>query len=434
MSSEPILGRTLAGRFRVVGFIGEGAMASVYRGVQEAEPHDVALKIMHPHLVSDATFVGRFRREARAASRIEHPNTVKIVDTGVDGKLLYIAMELLAGQDLFETMVLERRLAEARAARIVIQVADALVAAHERGVVHRDLKPENIMLLRDENDLSREDVKVLDFGIAKILEIETNSTDGPPSQLSALTGVGTVVGTPAYMSPEQCRGEVVDTRSDIYACGILLYHLVCGRLPFSSQNAMEVAVMHVRNAPTPPEQVVPGVNRQLSAIILKALGKWPAQRQQTAAELRDALREVLPALSPRPLDLAPPPETTEVLPPGPADADRAAADLPIPAAAPLVSKDAATVPPTPGKDSEMAITLDAGVPIVKPPAASEPDHDGPPEKAKPVANPASAALRVRAAAPASQRNGGGIASWLIVPLALLLGIAMGAAAFFLSRR
>src|SRR5579871_2520967 len=143
MSSEPILGRTLAGRFRVVGFIGEGAMASVYRGIQEAEPHDVALKIMHPHLISDATFVGRFRREAKAAARIVHPNTVRIVDCGVDGKLLYIAMELLSGQDLFETLVLDRRLAEARAVRIVVQVTEALVAAHEKGVVHRDLKPEN---------------------------------------------------------------------------------------------------------------------------------------------------------------------------------------------------------------------------------------------------------------------------------------------------
>src|SRR5262249_5265763 len=249
MANETILGRTLAGKCRVVGFIGEGAMASVYRGVQEAEPHDVALKIMHPHLINDATFVGRFRREAKAAARIVHPNTVRIVDTGVDGKLLYIAMELLSGQDLFETLVLERRLSPARAVRILVQVADALAAAHDKGVVHRDLKPENIMLLRDEDDPAREHVKVLDFGIAKILESETPSVDGPGSIHSALTGVGTVVGTPAYMSPEQCRGEPVDTRSDVYACGILLYQLVTGKLPFSSDNAMDLAVMHVRTPP-----------------------------------------------------------------------------------------------------------------------------------------------------------------------------------------
>ncbi len=302
MSTGGILGRTLAGRFRVTGFIGEGAMASVYRAVQEGEPHDVALKIMHPHLVSDPTFVGRFRREAKAASRIVHPNVVKIIDTGVDGSLLYIAMELLGGQDLFETLVLERRLAEARAARILVEVTDALVAAHERGVVHRDLKPENIMLLRDPEDPAREEVRVLDFGIAKLLEWDSPSMD--TSMNSALTGVGTVVGTPAYMSPEQCRGEPVDTRSDVYTCGILLYQLVSGRLPFASENAMDLAVMHVRAPPTPLESVVPEVNRDLAAVIMTALSKWPSQRQQTAAELRDALRGLLPELSAAPLALA----------------------------------------------------------------------------------------------------------------------------------
>jgi eukaryotic-like serine/threonine-protein kinase len=433
MSTEPILGRTLAGRFRVVGFIGEGAMASVYRGVQEAEPRDVALKIMHPHLVSDATFVGRFRREAKAASRIEHPNTVKIVDTGVDGKLLYIAMELLAGQDLFETMVLERRLAEARAARIVMEVADALVAAHEKGVVHRDLKPENIMLLRQDEDPSREDVKVLDFGIAKILEGDpstTPSADGHANQISFLTGVGTVIGTPGYMSPEQCRGEPADTRSDIYACGILLYHLLCGRLPFSSQNPMDVAVMHVRTPPPPPELIVPAVNRQLSAVILKALSKWPAERQQTAAELRDALRDLLPYLSPTRLAIAEGTPLPQAAPPPVAEAEGPTEEIPFPQHAPIVSKEAATLAPAAAETEEAPAKPAPAAPRE---AERESGRESNPGKARPVPNPMSVPRRLspRPAPPTRKES---LTSWLIVPVALLVGIAMGALAFFLSKR
>ncbi len=410
MTSEPaILGRTLAGRFRVVGFIGEGAMATVYRGVQEAEPRDVALKIMHPHLVSDATFAGRFRREARAAARIIHPNVVKILDTGADGELLYIAMELLAGQDLFETLVLERRLAEARAGRILAQVADALVAAHERGVVHRDLKPENIMLLRDEGDPSREDVKVLDFGIAKILEVDTPSLDGTGGAHSMLTGVGTVVGTPAYMSPEQCRGEPVDTRSDVYTCGILLYQLLAGRLPFSGDNAMDLAVMHVRTPPRPLQELVPGVHPRLAALVLTALSKWPQQRQQTAAELRDELRAILPELSPTPLELAPAP------PPAPREA------VTEPPAPPLKKEAASSASPPP---------FDRETP---PAAVSPPLNKEAAPSPKRAPNPTSAPL-ARSAAPVEKPRRGELSSWLLVPLALALGVAFGVLAFFLSRR
>jgi eukaryotic-like serine/threonine-protein kinase len=421
MSSDTaIIGRTLAGRFRVTAFIGEGAMASVYRGVQEAEPRDVALKIMHPHLVSDATFVGRFRREAKAAARIVHPNTVKIVDCGVDGDLLYIAMELLAGQDLFETLVLDRRFSEARAARIMIQVADALVAAHDKGIVHRDLKPENIMLLRDPIDPSIERVKVLDFGIAKILERDTASLDGGPASLSALTGVGTVVGTPAYMSPEQCRGEPIDTRSDVYTAGILLYQLVAGRLPFSGENAMDLAVKHVRTPPTPPEEVVPNIHPKLRDVILTALAKWPSQRQQTAAELRDALQALLPELSTTPLAVA-----------------GAAQGAPEPRRS---SQEAITVPPEPkppskpDRTADLARTLDAEEAMV-PEVARRGMVDAPPpaEIAMParVANPAAAGRTSRAMVPAKPSES--MRSWLVVPLALVLGIAVGAIAFFLSR-
>src|SRR5262245_55454909 len=221
MSSAALIGRTLADKFRITGFIGEGAMATVYRAVQEEEPKDIAVKVMHPHLTSDPTFVGRFRREAKAAAQIQHPNTVRILAFGVDGNVLYIAMELLTGQDLFETLVVERRFAEARAARVLIQVCDALSVAHAKHIVHRDLKPENIMLQKDPSAPGGERVKVLHFGIAKILDRDQPpASDEEPSSMahSALTTVGMVVGTPAYMSPEQCRGEPIDARSDLYTC------------------------------------------------------------------------------------------------------------------------------------------------------------------------------------------------------------------------
>ena len=447
-SPKAVIGRTIAGRFRVTGFIGEGAMASVYRGVQAAEPRDVALKIMHPKLMTDATFVGRFRREAKAAARIDHPNSVKIVDYGVDDDLLYIAMELLAGQDIFETLVLERRLPEARAAHIVIEVTDALVAAHAKGIVHRDLKPENIMLMRDESDPTIDRVKVLDFGIAKILERDAPSMDtGPTSMQSALTNVGTVVGTPAYMSPEQCRGDTIDHRSDIYACGILLYQLVAGRLPFSGDNAMDLAVKHVRTPPTPPEELVPAIHPGLSAQILKALAKWPAQRQESAAELRDALRALLPELSTSRLELAKPGGASKV-----EDAPRGEPDPAPPPAGEDATEDttpmgdhllpaspsALGVAPAPApKVSEFARTLGEGeitapaipaAPLATPaeaPIAPRPVPSTPPPAAKPTAGKPAAAL---APPPRAEARG-----WLIVPVALLIGVAMGVLAFFLSK-
>ncbi|MFO0593292.1 MAG: protein kinase [Polyangiaceae bacterium] len=465
MTDTALIGQTIAGRFKITGFIGEGAMASVYRGVQDQEPRDVAVKIMHPHLARDATFTGRFRREAKAAALLKHPNTVHIVDYGEDNGRLYIAMELIGGQDLFEMLVLERRFDEERATRIVAQVCDALTAAHARGIIHRDLKPENVMVIPNEHLPGRELVKVLDFGIAKIVERDKTTrapdSDEQPSSLvaSALTTIGVVVGTPAYMSPEQCRAEPVDARADVYSCGILLYQLICGRTPFTGDSPIEIAINQVRQPPDPPSSVVPGIHPQLEQIILKALEKWPAMRQQSAAEMRDELLAVLPQLSHDRKGLAegkapPPPEVRaedRVAPPPDSDASDMAATLrkeegfkapqvvggsAAPTLAPRLpagmpsgghpppSIQAAPVSePTSGPSSIEVFPKPFGPPLVAaPPIAPVPQ---PPAQA-PVSLPVAVVRK-----PAGQSQG--MPSWLVLLLAILVGVVVGVVAHFVAQ-
>ena len=305
-AAHELVGRTLGGRFRLTGFLGEGAMASVYRGEQDAEPKHVAVKVMHPELLRDDTFAKRFAREAKTAAMIEHKNTVQILEQGEDGELLYLAMELLTGQDLFDTLVRERRLPEARAARIGMQICAALEAAHALGVVHRDLKPENVMLVRDPDDPDADLVKVLDFGIAKIVERSRRRgpDDPPPSSepmseppSSVLTHVGSLVGTPDYMSPEQCIGQPVDARSDVYACGVLLFQLVTGKVPFTGGSAIDVMMQHCDKAPPAPSSLLPGIHPRLEKLILQAMAKSAADRPPSAREMGDALAALLPELA-----------------------------------------------------------------------------------------------------------------------------------------
>ena len=319
-ADDPLLGRTLGGRYRVTGFIGDGAMATVYRADREVADHEeaafggepvpreVALKVMHPHLFLDQTFVRRFHREAKAAATIIDPHTVRIFETGIDGKYLFMAMELLDGQDLFDVLAVHRRLSERRAVNIGVQVCQALVAAHGRGIVHRDLKPENVMISPDPKEPGTDFAKVLDFGIAKLLDREApmSSSEGPVSAPIALTAVGQIVGTPAYMSPEQCRGEAIDARSDLYSLAVLLYQMITGRTPFVSAHPMDYAVKHIKEKPPKLRELVVGVNPDLEAIILRALNKWPDERQADAAELRDSLSALLPKLSDKPLEPVPP--------------------------------------------------------------------------------------------------------------------------------
>ncbi|MEO5727375.1 MAG: serine/threonine-protein kinase, partial [Byssovorax sp.] len=290
----------MAGRFTIKRFLGEGGMATVYVAEQAGEPREVALKIMNQELTSDRTFVRRFQREAKASSRVKHPCSVQIIDYGVADELSYIAMELLVGDDLYVLLEREGSISQARAARILIDVCDALVVAHELGIVHRDLKPENIMVIADPTHPSGERVKVLDFGIAKLLSAESlaeEHSDGHDPRLdppSAMTRAGTFIGTPAYMSPEQCALVAVDTRADIYTCGVLLFQLVTGKLPFEGQTPLHTAMMHVHAEPPEPHRFAVGIDPRLGALILKALAKRPADRHQTALHLGASLRKLLP--------------------------------------------------------------------------------------------------------------------------------------------
>jgi serine/threonine-protein kinase len=296
MRQNQLIGRRVAGRFHIKRFLGEGGMATVYVAEQDAEPREVAIKIMNEELNADRTFVKRFQREAKAAARVQHPNSVHIIDYGVADGVSYIAMELLDGADLYVLLEREGAIAQARAVRILIEVCDALMVAHELGIVHRDLKPENIMVIADKNHPSGERVKVLDFGIAKLLAPDTAAADPRLDPSSAVTRAGTFIGTPAYMSPEQCALLPVDTRADIYTCGVLLFQLVTGRLPFEGQTPLHTATLHIHEQPPKPSTFAPAIDQRLEAIIMKALAKKPTDRHQTARHLASTLRKILPDL------------------------------------------------------------------------------------------------------------------------------------------
>jgi serine/threonine-protein kinase len=302
LKHKALVGKQVAGRFTIKRFLGEGGMATVYVAEQAAEPREVALKIMNQELTNDRTFVRRFEREAKASARVKHPCSVQIIDYGVADGLSYIAMELLVGDDLYVLLERQGSLPQARAVRILIDVCDALMVAHELGIVHRDLKPENIMVIADPAHPSGERVKVLDFGIAKLLAadaIAAEQGDGRDPRLdpaSAVTRAGTFIGTPAYMSPEQCALLPVDTRADIYTCGVLLFQLVTGRLPFEGQTPLHTSVLHIHEPPPPPASFSPDIDPRLASLILKALSKRPAERHQTARHLGASLRKLLPEI------------------------------------------------------------------------------------------------------------------------------------------
>jgi len=283
---DPHIGTVLAGRYVVRSRIGEGGMGLVYEGIHRDIDKRVAIKVLREDLSRRPEVVARFRQEAKSASRIGHENIVDISDFGETTRgASYFVMEYLEGEDLANVLARQGTVDAERACAIVLQCCRALSATHAKGIVHRDIKPENIFLTK--RDGIDDFVKIVDFGIAKMSDIET---DGAPGR--KLTKTGMIFGTPEYMSPEQAAGRELDHRVDVYALGIILYECLAGRVPFEGDTFMGVLTQHLSAELPPINEVNPGVrvSRELELVIRKALAKDPNDRYADTEELAEAIR------------------------------------------------------------------------------------------------------------------------------------------------
>ncbi len=282
--ADPIVGSTV-GNCVVESLLGQGGMARVYRARQTNLERTVAIKILPPYYAADPDFVERFKLEAKALARLSHPHIVIIHDAGEDDGRLYIIMEYISGGTLRDYMERPRmdRMQPREITRIIREVASALTYAHHQGIIHRDVKPVNVLM-----DASRRAV-LSDFGISKMM-----------ASSAAMTRSGAGVGTPEYMSPEQCRGGAVDARADIYALGVMLYEMLTGRTPFEADNYTALAHSHIYETPTPPSQLNPRISPAVQAVVMKALEKDPADRFQEATEMSIALDQAVAAQGPLP--------------------------------------------------------------------------------------------------------------------------------------
>jgi serine/threonine protein kinase len=281
---DPLLGQTLAGKYKIEKLIKMGGMGSVYRGRHVLMDKTVAIKVLRPSLAGDDAVVARFSREAKAASKISHPHAVSVTDFGeAESGVVFLVMEYLDGRTLKEVITREGPLSLGRAVEIVRQVAGALDAAHDQGVIHRDLKSENIMLVNHNGD---EWAKVLDFGIAKILQPIGSAKD------AEITQANLVVGTPQYMSPEQCsQSGALDARSDVYSLGIIVHEMLTGKLPFTGESATVVMMKQVQDAPPSVLESQSQLPSAVDRVIKRALAKQPIDRFQSAGELSAGLAD-----------------------------------------------------------------------------------------------------------------------------------------------
>ena len=302
--TDPLVGTVVDGRYEVLSRIARGGMATVYLAVDRRLDREVALKVMHPHLADGADgsdFIARFRREARSAARLTHAGLVGVYDQGLDGDVSYLTMEYVEG------VTLRRRLAESgalsldEAFSITESVLDALAAAHRHGLVHRDIKPENVLIAHDGR------IKVADFGLARAVTEVTATT------------TGTVLGTVAYLSPELVSRGVSDPRTDVYACGILLYEMITGRQPFTGETPVQVAFQHVSNDVPAPSDREPWLPQEVDDLVRALAARTPEDRPHDAAAALELVRRTRAALDPETLERAAEVEPTVTLHPATLD-------------------------------------------------------------------------------------------------------------------
>ena len=271
------------GQYQVISLLGRGGMATVYRARQPSMGREVALKAIKAEFMGETEFMDRFQQEVKTVAALGHPHILKVFDYGEVNGSPYLVMELLNGGSLADLL---RNGPPPRpiAIRMADQIGSALDYAHRRGIVHRDLKPQNVLLDEDRNAF------LTDFGIAKLL-----------NQTKRMTSTGTIMGTPAYMSPEQWQGKAIDSRSDVYAFGIMLFELVAGRVPFDSDTPFALMHKHVNEPPPLLSDSTTGVSPAVDAVITRALAKDPANRFATAGELSEAFAQTLSASDSAPM-------------------------------------------------------------------------------------------------------------------------------------
>jgi serine/threonine protein kinase len=284
--TDPLLGRVVNDRYRIVEQIGHGGMGRVYKAQQSPLDRIVALKVLGAGHDRDPNFYKRFFLEASVTAKLTHPNTITLYDYGrTDDGIFFIAMEYLNGRTLSAAMQQDGPLAQERVIHVAQQICRSLREAHALGIIHRDLKPANVMLLRQHDD--HDFVKVLDFGLVKFFS-------GESAQDVDITNAGTFMGSPHYIAPEQARNQSPDQRCDIYSLGILLYHMLTGRVPFTAQAPVDIILKHLHEAPVPPRDARPDLNIEpaLQDIVLRCMAKAREDRFQSMDDLLAELKRV----------------------------------------------------------------------------------------------------------------------------------------------